>query len=45
MKGQLVNKIKSEFGLRKISGKKLELYDFYSLCGMYKRLKAGEEIK
>ena len=24
---------------------KVELYNFYELCGFYKRIKAGEEIK
>ncbi len=45
MKSIMVNKIREEFGLRSISGKKVELYDFYTLCGFYKRIKAGEDIK
>lgn len=45
MKSIIVKKIREEFGLRKISGKKLEMYNFYELCGLYKRLKQGEEIK
>lgn len=45
MKSLLVNKIREEYGIRKISGKKLELYNFYELCGIYKRLKQGEEIR
>ena len=45
MKRMIVNKIKNEFGINKISSKKLEAYDFYTLCGFYKRLKGGEDIK
>ena len=45
MKSMIVKKIREEFGLRKISGKKIEMYNFYELCGLYKRLKQGEEIK
>lgn len=45
MKSMIVKKIREEYGLRKISGKKLEMYNFYELCGLYKRLKQGEEIK
>lgn len=45
MKSIIVKKIREEFGLRKISGKKLEMYNFYELCGLYKRLKQGEEIR
>ena len=45
MKGQLVKNIKKNFNIRTINGKKLELYDFYTLCGFYKKLKAGGSIK
>lgn len=45
MKSIMVNKIRDEFGIRSIGGKKLELYKFYTLCGFYKKLKAGEDIK
>ena len=45
MKRIIVDKIKSEFKIRKIEGKKLEAYDFYTLCGLYKRLKSGEGTK
>lgn len=45
MKSMIVKKIREEFGLRKIGGKKLEMYNFYELCGLYKRLKQGEEIR
>ena len=45
MKGELVKKIRNEFNLRTINGEKVELYDFYSLCGIYKKLKSGELVK
>ena len=45
MKSIMVNKFKNELDIRVISGKKVELYNFYELCGFYKRIKAGEEIK
>lgn len=45
MKSMIVNKIRNEFNLRKIEGKKLESYDFYTLCGLYKKLKSGEGTK
>ena len=31
MKSILVKKIKNEYGMKKINGKKLELYNFYEL--------------
>lgn len=45
MKSLIVKKIREEFGVKKISGKKLELYNFYELIGFYKRMCRGEEIK
>ena len=45
MKGQLVKNIKKDFNIRAINGKKLELYNFYTLCGFYTKLKAGSSIK
>ena len=45
MKGVLVSKIKNEYNIRSINGKKLELYDFYTLCGFYKKLSKGGTIK
>ena len=32
-------------GVRKVNGKKVELYSFYELCGFLKRAKQGEELK
>ena len=45
MKSTILKKIRSEFGLRKIQGKKLELHSFYNLCAFYKMLKRGDDIK
>ena len=45
MKSIKVKKIREEFGIKKISGKKIELYNFYELVGFYKRMSRGEEIK
>lgn len=45
MKGALVKNIKRDFNIRSINGKKLELYDFYTLCGFYKKLKNGSSVK
>ena len=45
MKGQLVKNIKKDFNIRTINGRKLELYDFDTLCGFYKKLNAGSSIK
>lgn len=45
MKSIILNKLREEFGVRKVSGKKLEFYSFYDLVGIYKRLSQGEEIK
>ena len=35
MKSIIVKKIREEFGVKKISGKKLELYNIYELVGFY----------
>lgn len=45
MKRMIVDKIKNDFGVKKIAGRKIESYDFYTLCGFYKSLKAGKELK
>ena len=44
MKSQAVKFFK-EKGMRKIEGKKVELYSFYQLCGFMKRYKQGEILK
>ena len=43
MKGLVVKKLK-EMGLRKIEGRKVELYSLYDLCGFLKRLNKGEKL-
>lgn len=45
MKSILIKKIKDEFGINSISGKKLELYSFYNLIGFITRMRNGEDIK
>ena len=45
MKSKIIKEFK-ELGIREIGGKKLEKYDFYTLCGFWKRIvKNNEEIK
>ena len=44
MKSKLIKEFK-EMGIRKLGGKKLELYNFYELVGMYTLVKKGVEIK
>mgnify|MGYP004645849461 CR=1 FL=1 len=44
MKSKLVKEFK-EMGIRKIGGRKLELYSFYQLVGYYTRITKGELIK
>lgn len=45
MKSMILKKIKEEFGIKKVAGKKLEQYNFYELCSIHKRLSRGEVIK
>lgn len=45
MKSMLIKRIKDEFGVSSIAGKKLELYNFYTLIGFVTRMRNGEEIK
>lgn len=44
MKSKLIKEFK-EMGIRRLGGKKLELYSFYTLVGMYTLIKKGVEIK
>lgn len=44
MKSKLIKEFK-EMGIRRLGGKKLELYSFYDLVGMYTLVKKGVEIK
>ena len=43
MKGRLVKQFK-EMGFRKIEGKKLELYNYYTLCMFLDKLEKGEKL-
>lgn len=45
MKSILIKRIKDEFGVSSIAGRKLELYNFYVLIGFATRMRNGEEIK
>lgn len=45
MKSILIKRIKDEFGITSIAGKKLELYSYYVLIGFVTRMRNGEEIK
>lgn len=44
MKGQLVKQLKQR-GIRRILGKKVELYNFYTLCFYLEMAERGEVIK
>ena len=43
MKSLVVRKLK-EMGIRKIEGKKLELYNYYTLCMFLDKLERGEKL-
>ena len=43
MKSLVVRKLK-EMGIRKIEGKKLELYNYYTLCMFLDKLEKGEKL-
>ena len=45
MKRILIKRIKDEFGITSIAGRKLELYSYYVLIGFVTRMRNGEEIK
>ena len=45
MKSILVKKLKEEYGIRKVEGKKLESYKWYRLAEFIDKLKRGEEVK
>lgn len=45
MKSLLIKHMKEKYGIKKISGKKLEMYSFYDLCGFCKRIENGETFK
>ena len=43
MKSLVVRKLK-EMGIRKIEGKKLELYNYYTLCMFLDKVNKGEKL-
>ena len=43
MKSLVVRKLK-EMGIRKIEGKKLELYNYYTLCMFLDKVEKGEKL-
>ena len=43
MKGKVVRRLK-EMGIRKVEGKKLELYNYYALCMFLDKLERGEKL-
>ena len=43
MKGRVVRKLK-EMGIRKVEGKKLELYNYYILCMFLDKIERGEKL-
>ena len=43
MKGLVVKRLK-EMGIRKIEGKKLELYNYYTLCMFLDKVEKGEKL-
>lgn len=43
MKSLVVRKLK-EMGIRKIEGKKLELYNYYVLCMFLDKVEKGEKL-
>lgn len=45
MKSIAMKILREEYGIRKIQGKHLGAYSFYTLCGFIKALKRGEEVK
>lgn len=43
MKGLVVRKLKG-MGIRKVEGKKLELYNYYTLCMFLDKVEGGEKL-
>ena len=43
MKGRVVRKL-TGMGIRKVEGKKLELYNYYTLCMFLDKLNKGEKL-
>ena len=45
MKGQVVKELKQKYNVRRIGGKKVESYNFYTLVYYLKILENGGEVK
>lgn len=45
MKSMAMRILREEFGIRKVQGKNLSAYSFYTLCSFIKAARKGEEIK
>ena len=45
MKSLAMRILREEFGIRKVQGKNLSAYSFYTLCSFIKAARKGEEIK
>ena len=45
MKSMAMKILREEFGIRKVQGKHLGAYSFYTLCGFIKAARKGEEVK
>ena len=43
MKSLVIKKLK-EMGIRKVEGKKLELYNYYTLCMFLDKVERGEKL-
>ena len=43
MKGRVIRKLK-EMGRRKVEGKKVELYNYYTLCMCLDKVNKGEKL-
>jgi hypothetical protein len=45
MKGQIVKLLKEKYNIRRVNGKKLEHYNFYTLCFFLEQAENGESMK
>jgi hypothetical protein len=45
MKGRIVKELKYKYNVRKINGRKVELYNFYTLCFFLEQAEQGVEFK
>lgn len=45
MKSRVVKELKEKYGIRKINGRNIKSYDFYTLCFYLDQVKAEKEEK